>query len=92
MSYTVNKTNGSVLTIVGDGTVDATSTDITLVGNHPSYKTAVTFSINKSDIVTCVSNSLKKDTLDQFEIKKEIKVIPNFIDLMNNLGADIKEI
>jgi N-acetyl-alpha-D-glucosaminyl L-malate synthase BshA len=56
-------------------------TDITLVGNHPSYKTAVTFSINKSDIVTCVSNSLKKDTLDQFEIKKEIKVIPNFIDL-----------
>ncbi len=56
-------------------------TDITLVGNHPSYKTAVTFSINKSDIVTCVSQSLKEDTLDQFEIKKNIKVIPNFIDI-----------
>ena len=56
-------------------------TDITLVGNHPSYKTAVTFSINKSDIVTCVSQSLKEDTLDQFEIKKEIVVIPNFIDI-----------
>ena len=56
-------------------------TDITLVGNHPSYKTAVTFSINKSDIVTCVSQSLKEDTLDQFEIKKDIKVIPNFIDI-----------
>ena len=56
-------------------------TDITLVGNHPSYKTAVTFSINKSDIVTCVSKSLKEDTLNQFEIKKEIKVIPNFIDI-----------
>ena len=56
-------------------------TDITLVGNHPSYKTAVTFSINKSDMVTCVSQSLKEDTLDQFEIKKDIKVIPNFIDI-----------
>lgn len=56
-------------------------TDITLVGNHPSYKTAVTFSINKSDIVTCVSKSLKEDTINQFEIKKEIKVIPNFIDI-----------
>lgn len=56
-------------------------TDITLVGNHPSYKTAVTFSINKSDIVTCVSQSLKEDTLDQFEIKNDIKVIPNFIDI-----------
>lgn len=56
-------------------------TDITLVGNHPSYKTAVTFSINKSDIVTCVSKSLKEDTLNQFDIKKNIKVIPNFIDI-----------
>ena len=56
-------------------------TDITLVGNHPFYKTAVTFSINKSDIVTCVSQSLKEDTLKQFEISKEIEVIPNFIDI-----------
>ena len=56
-------------------------TDITLVGNHPSYKTAVTFSINKSDVVTCVSKSLKEDTLNQFDIKKNIEVIPNFIDI-----------
>ena len=56
-------------------------TDITLVGNHPFYKTAVNFSINKSDIVTCVSESLKKDTLDQFEIYKNIDVVPNFIDI-----------
>ena len=56
-------------------------TDITLVGNHPFYKTAVTFSINKSDIVTCVSQSLKEDTLEQFEISKKIEVIPNFIDI-----------
>src|SRR6056300_494989 len=36
MSYTVNKTDGTVLTIVGDGTVDNTSTDITLVGRKYS--------------------------------------------------------
>jgi L-malate glycosyltransferase len=56
-------------------------TDITLVGSHPHYKTAVTFSINKSDVVTSVSQSLKDDTLKLFDIKKEIHVIPNFIEL-----------
>ena len=55
-------------------------TDITLVGQHPSYKHAVEFSINKSDTITSVSESLKKDTLQIFNIKKEIKVITNFID------------
>ena len=56
-------------------------TDITLVGNHPVYKPAVTFSINKSDIVTSVSQSLKDETNKLFDIKKEIHVIPNFIEL-----------
>ena len=56
-------------------------TDITLVGNHPVYKPAVTFSINKSDIVTSVSQSLKDETNKLFNIKKEIHVIPNFIEL-----------
>ncbi|NOR27452.1 MAG: N-acetyl-alpha-D-glucosaminyl L-malate synthase BshA [Lutibacter sp.] len=55
-------------------------TDITLVGSHPNYKTAVEFSINNSDVVTTVSESLKKDTLRLFNITKEIKVIHNFID------------
>ncbi|ADQ82614.1 N-acetyl-alpha-D-glucosaminyl L-malate synthase BshA [Riemerella anatipestifer] len=55
-------------------------TDITLVGQYPSYKAAVQFSINHSDTVTSVSESLKKDTLKAFTIKKEIQVIPNFID------------
>lgn len=59
-------------------------TDITLVGNHPFYKTAVTFSINKSDYVTSVSQSLKADTIKLFAIKKEIQVIPNFIELDKN--------
>lgn len=56
-------------------------TDITLVGNHPFYKTAVSFSINKSDVVTSVSQSLKDDTYKHFNIKKDIHVIPNFIEL-----------
>ena len=55
-------------------------TDITLVGKHSFYKPAVTFSINESDVVTAVSDSLKKDTLELFDIKNEIQVIPNFID------------
>ena len=56
-------------------------TDITLVGSHPFYKTAVTFSINKSDAVTSVSQNLKEDTQRLFRTKKEIKVVPNFIDI-----------
>ena len=56
-------------------------TDITLVGNHPNYKTAVSFSINKSDVVTSVSQSLKEATYKLFNIKNDIHVIPNFIEL-----------
>ncbi len=55
-------------------------TDITLVGQHPFYKPAVTFSINNSDVVTSVSENLKQSTLASFDIRKEIAVIPNFID------------
>jgi N-acetyl-alpha-D-glucosaminyl L-malate synthase BshA len=55
-------------------------TDITLVGKDPTYKPVVTFSINKSDGITTVSQSLKDDTLNHFDITGEIKVIPNFID------------
>lgn len=55
-------------------------TDITLVGNHPFYKSAVTFSINKSDVVTSVSEDLKQKTLEIFSVENDIEVIPNFID------------
>ena len=57
-------------------------TDITLVGKDPSFEPVVTFSINQSDCVTSVSEDLKKDTYRHFNIKKDIKVIPNFIDLI----------
>jgi len=61
-------------------------TDITLVGSHPFYRPAVTFSINKSDAVTSVSQSLKEDTLRLFNIKKDIHVVPNFIDLERHVN------
>lgn len=56
-------------------------TDITLVGNHPTYKPAVSFSINNSDVVTSVSQNLKEETYRLFDIKRDITVIPNFIEL-----------
>ena len=56
-------------------------TDITLVGSHPFYRPAVTFSINHSDRVTAVSESLKQDTLRLFDITTKIDVITNFIDI-----------
>ncbi|ERJ60735.1 N-acetyl-alpha-D-glucosaminyl L-malate synthase BshA [Sphingobacterium paucimobilis] len=56
-------------------------TDITLVGKDKSFKPVVQFSINESDGVTTVSESLKKQTLEFFDITTDIEVIPNFIDL-----------
>jgi N-acetyl-alpha-D-glucosaminyl L-malate synthase BshA len=56
-------------------------TDITLVGRDPSFEPVVTFSINESDGVTAVSESLRDDTYSSFEILSNIEVIPNFIDL-----------
>ena len=60
-------------------------TDITLVGKHPFYKPAVRFSINNSDFVTSVSEDLKNETKKLFDIQKEIKVIPNFVDFSKHL-------
>jgi N-acetyl-alpha-D-glucosaminyl L-malate synthase BshA len=56
-------------------------TDITLVGKDLTYKPVVTFSINQSDGVTAVSEDLKNATYAHFDIQKDIRVIPNFIDL-----------
>jgi L-malate glycosyltransferase len=63
-------------------------TDITLVGRDRTFKPVVTFSINKSDGVTAVSEHLRNDTYNFFEIENDIRVIPNFIDLTRfNLKA-----
>ena len=56
-------------------------TDITLVGKDPSFEPVISFSITHSDVVTAVSESLKQDTYRHFKTQKEIKVIPNFVNL-----------
>ncbi|MBW7887366.1 MAG: N-acetyl-alpha-D-glucosaminyl L-malate synthase BshA [Bacteroidetes bacterium] len=55
-------------------------TDITLVGLEPSFLPVMKFSIEESDGVTAVSRFLKEKTLTNYNIQKEIKVIPNFVD------------
>ena len=56
-------------------------TDITLLGKDKSFQPVIEYAINMSDIVTAVSEDLKRETLDHFNIKKEIQTIPNFIDM-----------
>ncbi|MES2689062.1 MAG: N-acetyl-alpha-D-glucosaminyl L-malate synthase BshA [Bacteroidota bacterium] len=55
-------------------------TDITLIGKDPSFTPVVTYSLNQSDAITSVSDSLKQDTYKHFNVQKDIHVIPNFID------------
>lgn len=55
-------------------------TDITLVGRDITFSPVVTFSINQSDGVTAVSENLKEETYKHFDIRKDIRVIPNFVD------------
>jgi L-malate glycosyltransferase len=56
-------------------------TDITLVGRDKTYAPVVTFSINESDAITAVSRNLRDETFRSFDIRKEIQVIYNFVDL-----------
>lgn len=74
-----------VLASVGQGPVPRVittlhGTDITLVGSDPSYSEIVAFSIQESDTVTAVSESLRKATYDQLGVHRPIEVIPNFLD------------
>ena len=55
-------------------------TDITLIGQDPSFAPVVTWSINQSNGVTAVSNYLRQETYDHFDVTNGIEVIPNFID------------
>jgi L-malate glycosyltransferase len=56
-------------------------TDITLVGRDPSFEPVIRFSLNNSNAITSVSESLKKDTLSTFKIDNKVEVIPNFINI-----------
>jgi len=55
-------------------------TDITLVGQDPSFRPVVNYSINQSDGVTAVSEYLRQETQEHFDIGCDMEVIPNFID------------
>ncbi len=55
-------------------------TDITLVGNDPNYLETTRFGIVKSDVVTAVSEALRVETLERFDVSNEIHVVPNFIE------------
>jgi N-acetyl-alpha-D-glucosaminyl L-malate synthase BshA len=75
--HLTGKNNGSELKII----TTLHGTDITLVGLEISFLPTMKFSIQKSDGVTAVSSFLKVKTMTQYEITKDIEVIPNFIDL-----------
>src|SRR5690606_30251974 len=55
-------------------------TDITLVGQDPSYAPVVNYSLQESDGVTAVSDYLRRETYEFFDVRNEIEAIPNFID------------
>jgi N-acetyl-alpha-D-glucosaminyl L-malate synthase BshA len=56
-------------------------TDITLLGELPNFKPVIAFAMEQSAAITCVSESLKRDTLARFALRnKQIVAIPNFVD------------
>ena len=67
-------------------------TDITLLGSDPSYSETVAFSIDQSDGVTAVSDSLRRDTYQALSIKREIRVIPNFLECDEHRRRDLPEL
>lgn len=56
-------------------------TDITLVGKEETFKPIIKFAIEKSELVTCVSNYLRTATYEYFNVEQTIEVIPNFVSL-----------
>jgi L-malate glycosyltransferase len=67
-------------------------TDITLLGSDPSYRETVAFSIDSSDGVTAVSESLRRDTYQALPIKRDIRVIPNFLECEVHRRRDLPEL
>jgi len=68
-------------------------TDITLVGLDHSYLPITRFGIEQSDGVTAISNYLREKTVQEFQVKREIDVIYNFVncDVYTPLGKEIRE-
>ncbi|WP_299249603.1 N-acetyl-alpha-D-glucosaminyl L-malate synthase BshA [uncultured Cytophaga sp.] len=77
MAREILKTQGIYIPII----TTLHGTDITLVGRDPAFAPVVAFCINQSDGVTAVSEDLKRETLEYFDINRDIAAIPNFIDV-----------
>lgn len=77
MAREILKTHGIYIPII----TTLHGTDITLVGRDPSFAPVVAFCINQSDGVTAVSEDLRKETYEHFDINREIVAIPNFVDV-----------
>jgi L-malate glycosyltransferase len=67
-------------------------TDITLVGKEEAYKPIVEFSLNKSDGITAVSEYLQQSTLENFQITREVRVIPNFLDIDRFRRMNVRDV
>ena len=67
-------------------------TDITLVGSDASYSEIVAFSIDQSDRVTAVSESLRQSTFAELGVRREIAVIPNFLDCAVHRRIEVPEL
>ena len=67
-------------------------TDITVVGADPSYSEIVTFSIEQSDAVTAVSESLRRSTTTELGVSRPIEVIPNFLDCAAYERLDVPDL
>ena len=85
-------TNGSPDAKVPKVITTLHGTDITLLGSDPSYSETVAFSIDQSDGVTAVSASLRQDTYDALPIKREIRVIPNFLECDEHKRRDLPDL
>lgn len=84
--YAIPHAISGILTkhIIGDSRVKLVTTlhgtDITLIGMEPAFNPIVKYSLENSDAITSVSKYLKDKTYQNFNIEKEISVVPNFID------------
>lgn len=77
MAKQILKKEGKIIPVI----TTLHGTDITLVGRDKTYAPVVTFSINESDAITAVSENLRQETYNHFDIQKEIQVIVNFVDV-----------
>lgn len=67
-------------------------TDITVLGVDSSLKGAIRYGIEKSDVVTAVSNSLAKQTMELIAPEKQIETIYNFIDTEDYYPQDVSHL